>query len=592
MIESLRAKLASLGVPQDDIASFEKAIRADEASRWKVKLVRAEDRVMDVSDDCSAWRLKYLRAFDALQLSQQQLILKDKKIADCLKSIGKLSGYVKDLRRELFGSTSERLPTTKPPAPAANTSSERKKRGKKRGSKGHGRSKDENLDEVPVPHDLSDEDKRCVCGDSYELTDLPPVTSNETHLEQRAFVRAHHRRKAIRRCHSCGRKPGIATAKKPDKIISKSKYSTELWRYIIEEKFWLQRPINRVITRLKSLGINARASTINNGLRQLHASRIYEAMYESIVDRGKLAELRHMDETGWKVFVEIANKESSNWFMWVSRTSDTTVFILDPSKSNEVIGAHLDGAAEGIIVCDRASSFKCFARKNKGFIIAFCWIHQRRDFIKLKNAYSQHTAWADDWLTRIDALILQNKLRTASVSNSKEFKAEDKALRKMIRKMERRIEEQLADKSLPEECSGRVKSLQEHWSGLTVFVNFPQVPMSNNEAERALREAVIGRKVYYGSRAIWSGQLTSWLFTIYATLEQNGIDPVGWMNEYLHACAANDGCALPTKQHEQFLPWNYKKRISPSPDALSDPILEQHRLTVTVLEENTHAASL
>ena len=102
---------------------------------------------------------------------------------------------------------------------------------------------------------------------------------------------------------------------------------------------------------------------------------------------------------------------------------------------------------------------------------------------------------------------------------------------------------------------------------MTVFVDRPYVPMSNNEAERALRDAVLGRKSYYGSRALWSGYLTSWLFTIYATLEQNGIDPHRWMGEYLHACAKNNGLPPPDKELQRFLPWNYKQIAQPQEDA-------------------------
>jgi hypothetical protein len=82
-----------------------------------------------------------------------------------------------------------------------------------------------------------------------------------------------------------------------------------------------------------------------------------------------------------------------------------------------------------------------------------------------------------------------------------------------------------------------------------------------------LRDAVLGRKSYYGSRALWSGYLTSWLFTIYATLEQNGIDPHRWMGEYLHACAKNNGLPPPDKELQRFLPWNYKQIAQPQEDA-------------------------
>jgi transposase len=329
-----------------------------------------------------------------------------------------------------------------------------------------------------------------------------------------------------------------------------------------------------------------RLGTITNSLQLLHKRCVFEVIYEKILDRSRLAELRHMDDTGWKMFAETAEKHSSRWCMWVSITSDTTVFILDPRRSNEVIAEHLQGVSEGIIVCDRHSSFKCFAKNNQNFIIAFCWIHQRRDFKNLQIAYPVHYQWAEGWLNRIDALIAQNKVRLAAIAQPEQFKIEDGILRKMIDEMKKGIEAGLADSSLAQEQVAELESLKNHWTGLTVFVDRPYVPMSNNEAERALRDAVLGRKSYYGSRALWSGYLTSHLFTIYATLEQNGIDPHQWMGEYLLACAKNKGLPPPDKELKRFLPWNYKSTLTqsatPEPQS-SEQVSDGQQISISIV---------
>jgi transposase len=128
-----------------------------------------------------------------------------------------------------------------------------------------------------------------------------------------------------------------------------------------------------------------------------------------------------------------------------------------------------------------------FAKNNPNFIIAFCWIHQRRDFINLQIGHPIHFQWADTWLARIDALIAQNKVRLAAISHPEQFKGEDAILRKMIDEFKKAFEAGLADTSLTQEQRAELESLKAHWSGLTVFVDRPHVPMSNNEAERALR---------------------------------------------------------------------------------------------------------
>ena len=70
-----------------------------------------------------------------------------------------------------------------------------------------------------------------------------------------------------------------------------------------------------------------------------------------------------------------------------------------------------------------------------------------------------------------------------------------------------------------------LESLGDHWTGLTVFVEHPEVPMDNNTAERSERGPVVGRKNYYGSGAVWSGRLAAMLFSLFQTLCLWGLNP-------------------------------------------------------------------
>ena len=96
-------------------------------------------------------------------------------------------------------------------------------------------------------------------------------------------------------------------------------------------------------------------------------------------------------------------------------------------------------------------------------------------------------------------------------------------------------------------------SLQTHWAGLTVFVTNPPVPMDNNLAERTIRGAVLGRNNYFGSGAIWSAELAAQLFSIFATLQQWGINRRRWLYEYLTVCAQNH--SKPPDDMTDFIPW-------------------------------------
>jgi transposase len=98
-----------------------------------------------------------------------------------------------------------------------------------------------------------------------------------------------------------------------------------------------------------------------------------------------------------------------------------------------------------------------------------------------------------------------------------------------------------------------LNSVKNHWNGLIVFKDRPEVPMDNNAAERAIRPAVIGRKNYFGSVTKWSALLTAILFSIFQTLELWQINPRTWLFAYLDACRKNNG--QPPEKLIDFIPW-------------------------------------
>jgi hypothetical protein len=75
-------------------------------------------------------------------------------------------------------------------------------------------------------------------------------------------------------------------------------------------------------------------------------------------------------------------------------------------------------------------------------------------------------------------------------------------LRQTITAMRTQAEQELADPQLREPCRKTLTGLQEHWSGLTRFLDDRRVPLDNNASERANRGPAVGRKNYYGSGSL------------------------------------------------------------------------------------------
>jgi transposase len=141
--------------------------------------------------------------------------------------------------------------------------------------------------------------------------------------------------------------------------------------------------------------------------------------------------------------------------------------------------------------------------------------------------------------------------------DSEAFHQRDQDLRGAVAAFRQRWETEGAEPQLHPVRRKTLSSLREHWLGLTLFVEHPEIPMDNNAVERTLREPVVGRKNYAGSRALWSGQLLVQLLSLLATLKLWGLNPRLWLTAYLEARAQAGGHVPPDPS--RWLPWNLSK---------------------------------
>ncbi|WAM25152.1 IS66 family transposase [Myxococcus sp. NMCA1] len=94
----------------------------------------------------------------------------------------------------------------------------------------------------------------------------------------------------------------------------------------------------------------------------------------------------------------------------------------------------------------------------------------------------------------------------------------------------------LAQRSLPGSALRKaLEYMLELWSGLTVFLSNPWVPLDNNLVERQLRDMVVGRKNHYGSKSLRGTEVAALFYSLIETARLRGEDPGRYL---LHAALA------------------------------------------------------
>ncbi|NNF96069.1 MAG: IS66 family transposase, partial [Halobacteria archaeon] len=360
----------------------------------------------------------------------------------------------------------------------------------------------------------------------------------------------------------CEDMPGLITASPAPRLIAKSFVGISVWTEVLLNKFLFSRATYNLCTDYSYRGLPIAPGTLTGGLKRI--APLFKPLITQLVEKQLTEELFHNDETGWKVFEAIAGKVGYRWWLWVTQSASVVYYTLAPSRSGDIpidyfsgLDKHLE---QVIVVCDRYSGYKRLARENAVILLAFCWAHVRRDFLDAAKSRPNLQRWMFSWVEMIGELYFLNAQRLeawdeaqALADQTPAFMARHQALAKAIEQIRERCDQELEKERLHVAQCDVLNSLKNHWLGLTVFVNNPQVPMDNNTAERRMRNPGMGRKNYYGSGSQWSAELAAMMFSLFQTLLLWQLNPHHWLYSYLTACAENGG--QPPADITPFIPW-------------------------------------
>jgi len=495
--------------------------------------------------EANYWRGQYERAVE------REVALK--------KELEAREAMIRDLKQRLYGRKSEKAAGQDETGEVKPGSA--RKRGQQQGSRGHGRRNRSGLPVVEELHDLQDADKYCPrCGEAFLAF---PGREESDIIEVQ--VQAHRRRICRQRYQKgcqCPTVPGIISAPAPPRLLPKSPLGVSVWTEVLLDKYLSGRPTHRLCEAFQHHGLPLAQGTLTDGMRRLVP--LFEPVVRALQVQQLSEPLCHGDETRWEVFEEVEGKVGHRWYLWVIRSASVVFYQMAPSRGAETPTAHFAGLdpalAEVVLVCDRYSAYKCLANGHEVLILAFCWVHVRRDFIDAARGWPELTEWMFDWVEDIRELYRLNAARLEVWDNTLAFAqqplvfvAHQRALTAYLERMQVRCEAYLQEEDLHSAKRKVLTSLRNHWAGLTVFVTRPEVSMDNNSAERALRPPVIGRKNYYGSGSVWSAHLAAAMFSVLQTVLLWGLNPHHWLSAFLQACADHGG--QPPVDLAAFLPW-------------------------------------
>src|SRR6266849_9846947 len=340
------------------------------------------------------WEANYWRAQHA-RLVQREAALK--------AQVEALEAQLRDLTQRLYRKKSEQSAGSE----ALGTSNEAhpRKRGQQPGTPGHGRSDRSALPVVVEVHDVSEAAKHCPqCGEP--LTSFPGVDGCdiiEVHVQ--AHMRRIQRLRYQKTC-ACAQLPGIVTAPPAPRVIPKSPLGVSVWTMVLLDKYLYGRPTHRFCEELQHHGVPLAQGTLTDGLQRIAV--LFEPVMRALYERQMGEKLFHGDETRWEVFEEVEGKTGHRWYLWVTQSASVVFYRMAPGRGADVPKAHFaklrKDLVDVVLVCDRYSAYKCLAKENDDLILAYCWVHVRRDFLKAARSWPELESWMFAWVDDIREL--------------------------------------------------------------------------------------------------------------------------------------------------------------------------------------------
>ncbi len=221
---------------------------------------------------------------------------------------------------------------------------------------------------------------------------------------------------------------------------------------------------------------------------------------EELVEQLQQADILHLDETHWY------EQGQLNW-LWVAVSTKTAVFHIG-SRRKEELSYLVKEAFMGWLVTDGYRSYRSHSKRQR------CLAHLIRKAVAITGAINQKAAQIGQWI--LDDL---RELIT-TIANAGENSAQ---IGKLLARLSRAC--RLGKNADHAKLQALAKEILYDWDAIVAFVNHPELPPTNNEAERALRHAVIARRIGYGTRTREGSLAYSSLLSVIETCRLRQVNP-------------------------------------------------------------------
>ena len=261
------------------------------------------------------------------------------------------------------------------------------------------------------------------------------------------------------------------------------------------------------------LGLELGIATIERCIHELGLAS--EPVVEQLIEEVRAAEIVHIDETPWY------QKGDLRW-MWVLVTATTIVFHIG-SRRKEELTALIGEAFLGWLITDGYGAYRDHPRRQR------CLAHLIRKGLAIAEGYYDDGSGFGRELVR-DLRRLIERVHDGEGDDTP-------AVKRLMGRVEWNCQcNRYEVEKKVRELAGEILN---DWDAVVAFVYDPRLPPTNNEAERALRHAVIARRICFGTRTDEGSRFYAAGLSVIETCRRRGVETWAYASNLIAAARAN-----------------------------------------------------
>jgi transposase len=417
-----------------------------------------------------------------------------------LARIAAMEAELRELQGQIKGKTpqnssippSTQHPHAKPPR------KKRKSKKKRGGQPGHPKH------ERPlIPTDQCDDVEQLKptecrrCGEKLRGSDPEPLRHQVWELPEIKPLVTEYQRHRLG-CPRCGETtcaelpPGVPQGQSGPRLMA---FTALLMAYYRQSKRRTAQFLSTLLGQPCSAGLTVKMQTL--------VTAAARPAYEELAAALPREEYINADETATK-------EQNGKAWLWTFVAGMFTVFTVRATRAATAVDEFLTDAFGGVVTCDRAKMYWRVGR------IQWCWAHLKRDFQALIDREDKQAKRLGYDLRRQTCKLFEHwaNYRDGTISRA----AFIRRMAPVRREVERLLLRGMAsgNKSLVGMC----QELYEHREWLWTFVRCEGVEPTNNAGERALRHAVIWRKLSFGTQSAGGSRFVETMLTVIETCRQ------------------------------------------------------------------------